>query len=73
MPDSPTTVALWLLASAATTGALVRLLLAVLTAVAARRALSRDRAGRRVREHQRAVLRVLVEGLTGVTGPRDRH
>ncbi|MDI3385103.1 hypothetical protein QIS99_02555 [Streptomyces sp. B-S-A8] len=65
-----TGLALWLLAGAAVTGALVRLLLAALTAHAARRALSPDRTNARVRAHQRAVLRMLVEGLTATNGRR---
>jgi hypothetical protein len=60
----------WVLASVAVSGALVRLILAVLAADAARKALrasAESKAGDRLRAHRLAVLRALLNGL-GVRG-----
>ncbi|WP_327351296.1 hypothetical protein [Streptomyces sp. NBC_01304] len=60
--------AAWAVAGVAVSSALVRLILAVLAAHAARRALrSGDgtRAGDRLRAHRLAVLRALVDGARG--------
>ncbi|MFE6163964.1 hypothetical protein ACFQ7F_34190 [Streptomyces sp. NPDC056486] len=79
MPSSSTGLALCLLACAAVSRALVRLLLGLLAAHATRKALSQSdmpqdesEAAERLRAHRLAVLLTLLNGLKAL-GPTHRH